>query len=247
MASTLQDVIRIKNLLLSIVLNSGARWPAKSNQGTLQPILLSVDIFYDIASCGISDNLDFSINYSSISKKLSAAFTEEPSHVRSYQSLEDIVANCVFPVLQGALTGVSVTEIKVKIIQIKAPLHCKEVGLESWSSLRTEEEGWVVSKIRHFVTDFVCPAIIGVNDVERTEEQEVVVNISVETHSTRLDHTSLDFRKLTRSLWKVSCATWTTCLSFLKPHQHSGNWQILLSNIRVCNNLRCSRDFRLAL
>lgn len=197
-----KDVIRVKDRLLDISLASGARWPAKSDKGTLQPISLSVDIFHDVAPAGTTDNLELSINYSSISKTIGYALTEQTR--ATYQALEDVVDRAL-SVVQGTLTDTTVTDIKIKIVQLKAPLHCKDVGLEAWS---VRENGkWNISKIRHFISDFTCPTIVGVNDVEREEAQDVVVNISVETQSVSLDRAILDFRKLTRCLWTVCPAS----------------------------------------
>jgi dihydroneopterin aldolase/2-amino-4-hydroxy-6-hydroxymethyldihydropteridine diphosphokinase/dihydropteroate synthase len=201
---TPQDSIRVKDRLLNIYLASGSRWPAKGDRGTLQPISLSIDISYDVAPSSTTDCLGLSLNYSSISKKLGTALTE--SDDATYQSIEDVVDRAL-TVVQGMLSDVAATEILIQIKQLKAPLHCKDVGLEAWS-VRTKGT-WTISKIRHFVTDFTCPTIVGINDVERAEEQDVVVNISVETSYVRLDHAKLDFRQLTRSLWKV-CAIFIT-------------------------------------
>lgn len=194
----MKDTIRVKDRLLNLPLSSGSRWPAKTGQGTLQPISLSIDIIHDVAAASMTDDLELSINYSSISKQLESALTHQ-SNV-SYASLEDVV-NRALAVVQGTLTDLGVTELKIKVVQLKAPLHCKDVGLEAWSARKDGK--WCITRIRHFVTDFVRPTIVGVNDVEREEEQNVVVNISVDTHETPLDHATLDFRGLARTLWTV--------------------------------------------
>ncbi|KAF9452819.1 Dihydropteroate synthase [Macrolepiota fuliginosa MF-IS2] len=191
-----KDVIRVKDRLLNVSLASGARWPAKSDKGTLQPISISIDIFHDVAPASATDDLTRSINYSNISKELGSVL-EEPPHA-TYQSLEHIT-NRALSAIQGTLTDTTVTEVKIKVTQLKAPLHCGDVGLEAWSI--RENGRWNVSKTRHFVTDFTCPTIVGVNDVEREEAQDVVVNISVETPSAPVDRIKLDFRRLMRSLW----------------------------------------------
>ncbi|KAJ3566693.1 hypothetical protein NP233_g6841 [Leucocoprinus birnbaumii] len=197
MQPPVEDCIRVKDRLLNVSLAAGARWPSKSAQGALQPISLSIDISYDVAPCSTTDNLDLSINYSNISKKVGSAL-EDRNNV-SYRSLEDVMHRAL-TVVQEVLADVAVNDIAIKIIQLKAPLHCSSVGLEAWSNRGSE--GWVINKMRHFVTDFTCPTIVGVNDVERVEEQEVVVNISAETRNIPLDHVALDFRRLTRTLWQ---------------------------------------------
>jgi len=136
--------------------------------------------------------------------------------------------SCALTVVQRALIDVTAADISIKIVQLRGPLHCKNVGLEV-RSVR-EQGGWMVSRTRHFVTDFTCPTIIGVNDVERVEEQEVVVNISIETSNFPLDQVTLDYRSLTRSLWKVRGILWSL------PHIESydlGNETMLIPDIGV--------------
>jgi len=224
MKTPLQDSIRIKDRLLNIFLNSGSQWPSEGERGTLQPIAVSVQISYDVAPCSVTDNLDLTLNYSSISKDLGLVLEKSD---QSYRSIEDVMS-CALTVVQRALTDVTALDINIKIIQLKAPLHCKNVGLEIWS-IREQEE-WMISGVRHFVTDFTCPTIVGVNDVERVEEQEVVVNISIETSNFPLDQVALDYRNLTRSLWKVSGISWILLYIISSD---PGNQTMLISDIGI--------------
>jgi len=219
-----QDSIRVKDRLLNVCLSSGSQWPPKNERGILQPIAVSVQISYDVAPCSVTDNLDLSLNYSSISRELGLVLEKSD---QSYRSLEDVMS-CALTVAQRALIDVTAADISIKIVQLRGPLHCKNVGLEV-RSVR-EQGGWMVSRTRHFVTDFTCPTIIGVNDVERVEEQEVVVNISIETSNFPLDQVTLDYRSLTRSLWKVRGILWSL------PHIESydlGNETMLIPDIGV--------------
>ncbi len=198
-----KDAIRVKDRLLNVSLASGARWPAKPGQGTLQPMTFSISIFHDVAPASATDDLNLSIDYSSISKKLGSVFSgsEPTGESVPYGTIEDVVSRAL-EVVQDALTNTTVTEVQARVTQLKAPLHCKEVGIEA-RSIRNDGK-WEISRINHFITDFVCPTIIGVNDVEREEQQNVVINISVETNGVPLDRVNLDFRSLARSLWTVS-------------------------------------------
>lgn len=198
-----KDVIRVKDRLLDVCLTSGARWPAKPGQGTLQPMTCSINIFHDVTPASATDDLNLSIDYSSISKKLGSVFpgSGPTAETVPYRSIEAVVAQAL-EVVQDALTDTTVTEVQARVVQLKAPLHCKDVGIEAWSSRINGK--WQISKILHFVTDFVCPTIIGVNDAEREEQQNVAVNISIETHNVSLYHINLDFRSLARFLWAVS-------------------------------------------
>ena len=223
-----QDSIRIKDRLLNVCLSSGSQWSPKNELGTLQPIAVSVQISYDVAPCSVTDNLDLTLNYSSISKELGLVLEKSDP---SYRSIEDVMS-CALTVVQRALIDVTAADISIKILQLRGPLHCKNVGLEIWSA--RGKEGWMVSRTRHFVTDFTCPTIIGVNDVERVEEQEVVVNISIETSNFPLDQYALDYRNLTRSLWKVRGILWSL------PHIELyglGNETMLIPDIGVPHEL----------
>lgn len=89
-------------------------------------------------------------------------------------------------------------EISLKIVQLKPPLHCKAVGLE------TSATAGVVDSLNYFLEDLVCHAIVGVNACEREEKQIVKFNISIQDVSGNFDRTQwLDFRALTRRLYEV--------------------------------------------
>jgi len=212
MSAEFKDTIRVRDHLFNVSLSYGSRWRAKSGKGSLQPVSLSIDIVHDVSSSGASDDLCLSNNYSDISKPVESALANI-----SYPSVETLLQRALTEV-QDMLKSATVAQIKIKIVQLKPPLHCKNVGLEAWSAL--ENGKWEISKTRHFVTDFVRPTIVGINDVEREEEQDVVVNVVVETQAAPLDSVKLDFRNLTRILWTV-CPSSALSIRYF-PHSVQG-------------------------
>lgn len=102
--------------------------------------------------------------------------------------------------LQAILNGL---QVQIKLTQLKAPLHCKTVGLEYLATF-SSGRAWAASKIRHSVRELICPAIIGVNSVERLEKQDVVVNLFIDSQEQGfIERDPLDLRKLAKVLYEV--------------------------------------------
>jgi dihydroneopterin aldolase/2-amino-4-hydroxy-6-hydroxymethyldihydropteridine diphosphokinase/dihydropteroate synthase len=95
------------------------------------------------------------------------------------------------------------SEIRVKVKQLKAPLHAKTVAIEHLAK-RMPNGSWTHRKINHIVEDLTCPIIVGINPAERLERQNVVVNLSVDTGDQGLERGYwLDFRNLIKVLYEV--------------------------------------------
>lgn len=183
------DIIRINDLELAISLSCGAKWPAASRElPVLQPILVTLSIQHDLAKVAEDDDLSYSINYSSICKSL-----KHLSGVAQYDSLERMLDD----IFQIVFESHEVSEMTVKVVQTKAPLHSGAVGCES-----TRTRNRILSgRNRFFCEDLVCQAIIGVNPCEREEKQTVCFNISVQ-RSQNLEE-SFDLRAWTRRIYDV--------------------------------------------
>ncbi|KAK7040701.1 trifunctional dihydropteroate synthetase [Paramarasmius palmivorus] len=181
------------------------RWPPKTaTKPTAQPLLISLAIPHNIRGTAETDDLSQSINYSTLASTLRTSLS--PVSLTDLQpifpSLEAITSHAFdlllshfsssAPALQGAW---------LKVTQVKPPLHCKTVGIESQAS-STKGAGWHSHSIRHLIEDLECKAIIGVNAAERLERQLVQINISIE-HDGGFDlgKDSVDFRSLTRRLY----------------------------------------------
>jgi dihydroneopterin aldolase/2-amino-4-hydroxy-6-hydroxymethyldihydropteridine diphosphokinase/dihydropteroate synthase len=181
-----KDEIRVNDLSLTVLVDGGASWP--SSKPKLQPVLVSLVIAFDISKVAETDDLSFSIDYSDISKQLTEAVSGE-----SYSSLEAL-SDSIFHFAFRHWSDIS--ELSVKVLQMKSPIHSQAIGLES-SQIRGE----TLYNDRYFVQGLTCQAILGVNACERVEKQNVSINLSVERQ--RRSSGPFDFRVLTRRIYDV--------------------------------------------
>ncbi|KAL1689660.1 hypothetical protein GGG16DRAFT_57266, partial [Schizophyllum commune] len=186
------DLIAVNNLLLEVPLLSGSRWPPKQpEKPTAQPILVSVSLPTDVVPAAVGDDLTKSINYSLIASSLRNSATAN----HAFANLEDVLDYALKTILapESALRPF-ITQIYVRLVQVKPPLHCASVGLEAVA--KAGDPGlWTITDRRYFVRDLEVDAVIGVNRCEREEKQIVRLNASVEEGSAA---GSVDFRSLTR-------------------------------------------------
>ncbi len=85
-----QDVIRVRNLLLTISFTDGAQWPTSPPKSKLQPTYITLTITHSIARAALTDDLALSINYSTI-----CATITEVSRSKSFDTSEDLAAHIV--------------------------------------------------------------------------------------------------------------------------------------------------------
>lgn len=178
-------------------LGTGAHWPPKGSEPTLQPVYLSISIPYDVKSTAVTDTLsDHSLNYSELSNRLRGACNSKD--FGSLQGLTIWLYESLFHDESVPRTGV-----RMIIIQPSAPLHCKEIGIEMISSI-SPESIWSFSFIKYTIIGFSCPTIIGINAVERLNKQDVIVRISIEINSINVSLADwVDLRAITDSLYEV--------------------------------------------
>lgn len=149
-----------------------------------------------------TDDLKFSINYSEIANCIRTVVAS-----KAYVSLQDLARSICQSIESSGPLSPSIdalgSEIRVKVKQLKAPLHAKTVAIEHLAK-RMPNGSWTHHKINHIVEDLTCPIIIGINPAERLERQNVVVNLSVETGDQGLERGYwLDFRSLIKILYEV--------------------------------------------
>ncbi|KAG7095793.1 hypothetical protein E1B28_006493 [Marasmius oreades] len=196
------DLIRVNDLLLTVLLSSGSRWPPKGARPTAQPVLMSLAIPHDIRNTAETDDLSQSVNYSTLASTLrltlnSSASTLEPV----FSSLESLAFRAFELLLDASSPSAPKLEgVYLKVVQIKPPLHCKTAGIESRAV--TNGAHWHTLNVRHFIEDLECHTIVGVNSVERVEKQLVRINVSVEQGASfSLDRDTIDYRDLTRTVY----------------------------------------------
>ncbi|KAJ3800026.1 Dihydropteroate synthase [Lentinula aff. detonsa] len=203
------DLIRVNDLLVTVLLHTGSRWPSKGSKPTAQPVHISLAIPHDISSTARYDDLSRSINYSSLASTLRTCISPiVASQEHAFESLEQLLFRCFDLLLTpGSTSSPRLPGAQIKIVQLKPPLHCKKLAIEG-EGTREPDASWKLTKIRHIVEDLECQPIIGVNPAERLERQTVRINITVETPNATwaLNHW-LDFRVLIKRLHEKVDAT----------------------------------------
>ncbi|KAJ7093999.1 Dihydropteroate synthase-like protein [Mycena belliarum] len=189
-----RDTIRINDLLLTVPLLTGSIWPKPSGVAVVQPVLISLSIPHNISSTAATDDLSHTINYSLLCSALRDSLNDKTLPLESLESL----SVQIFDILLGS----NVSEAHLRIVQSRAPLNCKAVGVECIST-RGSGMPWTTGYVKQFLEDLECSVIVGVNACEREERQVVRVNISVERWDSGLKRENwLDFRAMTRLLYE---------------------------------------------
>ncbi|KAF7341970.1 Folic acid synthesis protein [Mycena venus] len=192
-----RDTIRVNDLLLTVPLLTGAVWPKPLGQAALQPVLVSLSIPHDISSTASTDDLSHTINYSLLCSLLRDSLNDKTPPLETLEAL----AVRIFDVLFSRLGSDPVVgQAHLKVVQSRAPLNCKAVGVESVAA-SSSGSSWTADYVKHLCEDLECSTIIGVNTCEREERQNVRVNISIERWDSVVQrHNWVDFRFLTRTL-----------------------------------------------
>jgi dihydroneopterin aldolase / 2-amino-4-hydroxy-6-hydroxymethyldihydropteridine diphosphokinase / dihydropteroate synthase len=210
------DTIRVNQLQVTALIGAGACWPPR--KPTAQPLLVTAEIAYDVRTAAATDDLSRSINYSAISTLLRAC-TSPPS---SFDSLEHMSRH-MHSILRS---DSSLQQVTLNVVQLKAPLHCRRIGVRS-TILRNE-----LVALSHFIEQLHCDTIIGVNPNERLEKQPVEFDISIEKDV--IDWDTLDFRHLLRSLYEGSDS-----LSLYIFQRIPEYWKVFISDIGSLGVCRC--------
>ncbi|KAJ7747983.1 Dihydropteroate synthase-like protein [Mycena maculata] len=209
--SSLQDTISINNLLLTVPLYTGAIWPKPPGQAALQPVLISLSIPHNISSTASTDDLSHTINYSLLCSILRESLNDK---IHPLESLEDLSAR-IFDLLllRSGLDALIpfFDQVHLKVIQSRAPLNCKAVGVAS-TATTSSGSSWSIGHVKQVIEDLECSTIIGVNACEREERQTVQVNISIERWDSGIQRGNwVDFRHLTRKLHeKIGTSSYQT-------------------------------------
>lgn len=201
--SSSRDTIRINDLLLTVPIYAGAIWPKPQGQAALQPVLVSLSIPHNISSTASTDELSQTINYSLLCSMLRDSLNDSTP---AFDSLEQLSARIFDILLLRSGSDASIPflgEAHLKVVQSRAPLNCKAVGVET-TATTSSGSSWSISHVKHFVEDLECSTIIGVNACEREERQIVRVNISIKQRDPGVQRDNwVDFRSLTRVSYEV--------------------------------------------
>jgi dihydroneopterin aldolase / 2-amino-4-hydroxy-6-hydroxymethyldihydropteridine diphosphokinase / dihydropteroate synthase len=91
-------------------------------------------------------------------------------------------------------------KVVIKLVKVKPPLHCRAAGVEAqwFGGSETANNPSVTSSFIHGLT---CPTLVGINDCEREEKQDVLIDITTRSNSASF----LDFRAVSRAIYDVCC------------------------------------------
>ncbi|KAJ7701750.1 Dihydropteroate synthase-like protein [Mycena rosella] len=193
-----RDTIRINDLLLIVPLLTGSVWPKPPGQAVLQPVLISLSIPHNISSTATTDDLSHTINYSFLCSLLRDSLNEKIPPLGTLENLSTRIFDLLLS--RSSSDAPSLTEARLRVVQPRAPLNCKAIGVESRATTSSGSR-WSTGYVKHFCEDLECSTIIGVNACEREERQIVRVNISIERWDSGLQRESwVDFRFMTREL-----------------------------------------------
>ncbi|KAI0342535.1 Dihydropteroate synthase [Trametopsis cervina] len=158
------DVIRVKNIFLTPSFTDGAQW-ATAQKAKPQPAYVTVSVEHSVAEAAITDNLELSINYSTVCKTI-----VEASKARAFQSSEDFLhyalATCFDEHQQ-------INAMSMQLVRPKALLQpaCTKVVAYCARGTSTRIEAYSISGLE-------CYPIVGVNNVERVQEQLVRFDVT---------------------------------------------------------------------
>ncbi|KAJ3512686.1 hypothetical protein NLJ89_g3383 [Agrocybe chaxingu] len=196
-----QDVIRINDLLVTVLLSSGARWPQENAEPVEQPISISLSIFYNISRTAWRDDLRFSLNYAEVAKVIRKATIS-----KSFLCIQGVSRHVSDTVFQN-FTPRGASETHVRVVQLKGPLHCRSVAVEHLAGL-SQDANWQRRNIIHHIEDLTSPVIVGVKAAERLEKQDVVINVSIDTGLQGLSpEDGIEIRSVTSHIYEAISST----------------------------------------
>jgi dihydroneopterin aldolase/2-amino-4-hydroxy-6-hydroxymethyldihydropteridine diphosphokinase/dihydropteroate synthase len=181
--------VQVRNLQLITSVGDGAQWPSDTGEPKRQPILVSLDIPYNLRGAASEDDIQQSVNYGSLSRTLSQSI--EPL---SFPSLE-LFIETVFEKTFSAFA--SVHELKAVVTKPRALPYAGKVSITS----RRKRNGERVYPDRYELGDLVCNLIVGLNPCEREDKQVVHFDVAISRDS-RFEQ-AFGFRALGKSLREV--------------------------------------------
>ncbi|KAI0643785.1 Dihydropteroate synthase [Trametes meyenii] len=180
-----QDLIRVKDLALTVAFSDGSRWPASTPHA--QPVLITCSIAHDVRRASVGDDLTHSVNYSAVASTIKAVGDAEV-----FPSIEAF-ADRICETHQRRFPEVGALEISIS--RTKALLYGASYGLEF-----TKPGTRVEPKEETFhLRDLACYAVLGIHPHERQRKQNVRVNVSLTKR--RIRFAPLDFRALEQQIF----------------------------------------------
>ncbi|EPS41664.1 hypothetical protein H072_4422 [Dactylellina haptotyla CBS 200.50] len=154
------DFIAVNELTLPAITGPDAWHKPKP-----QPVVVSMRIKTSVGLAGSTDHLDHSINYGTVCKAATKIIQEN-----SFESLENLAESIAAVVLGDGLRG---EWVYVKVEQPKNLLRADAAGLE----IVRRKDGVQETQDKILIRNLKVATIIGVNDCERLERQQVIINL----------------------------------------------------------------------
>lgn len=185
------DTIRVNNISILAAFTDGAQWPGDPSKPKLQPITLTLSINHSIASTAHTDNLDLSINYSTVCKTAIDVATS-----RAFRSCEDIVDQIFTTIFERH------AQVKALKISLSRPKALQQPAYAEFSSFSSRGQPGAAEVLS--LRQLECHPIVGVNLCEREQTQAVRFDLSMR-RSTRTPHQAppFPFRALSRKVVDV--------------------------------------------
>lgn len=193
-SSSSSDLIIVNDLAVHAPLGP-TRWPKPGSEKLAQPLLITAKASVSVSQAGISDQLQDSVNYSSLAKVLDST-AKEPGAAYTLETLADAICTECFAKFP------SIDAITVSISKKAGLLHAERLSYE----LRCAQNPHGFKKSTTYsVTNLLLSAIIGIHPWERAEKQVVRLNLDLEAS---VDDTSAssdypDIRSLVQSVSEV--------------------------------------------
>ncbi|KAK6517158.1 trifunctional dihydropteroate synthetase [Arthrobotrys conoides] len=156
------DFIAVNELALPAVVGLDG-W----HKPKLQPLLVSLRIKTSVGLAGSTDHLIHSINYGTVCKK-----ALEIVQKSQFVSLEHLAETLAAKVLGDELRG---QWVYVKVEQPKTLLRADSAALE----IVRRKDGVQETQDKVYIKNLRIATIIGINDCERLERQQVIVNLTL--------------------------------------------------------------------
>lgn len=178
-----RDTIRVRDLKLNVSVQ-------EQGEGVPSPVLVTLAIAHDTRSTAAADNLSSTINYASVAKTVTNAFSKS-----STTSSLNGVAGMLASLCLGRHPETQELSVRTRTTLPSGAI----AGVEVTASRRHLQPTVQLSSL----DGLQCRAIIGVNPEERTTLQPVVLDVAME-HSPRAEK-RVCLRELEDVIVKVRC------------------------------------------
>ncbi|KAI0046781.1 Dihydropteroate synthase [Auriscalpium vulgare] len=183
-----RDIVRVRNLLLTVPVGDGAQWPSDSAP-VRQPVRVSLSIPHDLKGAAAGDDISQSLNYGSLSRTVLKSL--EVEGCPRFLSLESLLGH-VFKTCFDAFAAIQ--QMSIKLVKPRATPYADGVGILSTRS----RDGSYLAHDCYFIEQLACNLIVGLNPCEREDKQ--VVHFDVDVARLPQSEDTFNFRGLAKAI-----------------------------------------------